>query len=81
MRISSVNFLQLGILAHTFPPERRIRSIAFATLGAGAPVGGVLGNVIGGILTQLTAYVLGYPELLFGLTPSSVRAGARRSGS
>lgn len=44
----------LGILAHSFPPSRT-RSIAFATFAAGAPMGGALGNLIGGALTQLTA--------------------------
>ncbi|TBU27560.1 MFS general substrate transporter [Dichomitus squalens] len=44
----------IGILAHTFPPSPR-RSIAFATFAAGAPVGGVVGNIIGGVLTQCTA--------------------------
>ncbi|TBU52453.1 efflux transporter [Dichomitus squalens] len=44
----------IGILAHTFPPSPR-RSIAFATFAAGAPVGGVVGNIIGGVLTQFTA--------------------------
>ncbi|KAH9937920.1 efflux transporter [Epithele typhae] len=44
----------LGILAHTFPPSH-LRSIAFATFAAGAPVGGAVGNIIGGVLTQLTA--------------------------
>ncbi|KAI1781687.1 major facilitator superfamily domain-containing protein [Ganoderma leucocontextum] len=44
----------LGILAHTFPPSH-IRSIAFATFSAGAPVGAAIGLVIGGILTEYTA--------------------------
>jgi len=44
----------LGVLAHSFPPSRA-RTIAFATFAAGAPLGGALGNVIGGTLTQLTA--------------------------
>ncbi|KAI0781757.1 major facilitator superfamily domain-containing protein [Abortiporus biennis] len=44
----------LGILAHSFPPSRA-RSIAFATFGAGAPIGAALGSLIGGVLTQLTA--------------------------
>ncbi|KAI9056753.1 MFS general substrate transporter [Trametes sanguinea] len=44
----------LGILAHNFPPSP-IRSIAFATFAAGAPVGGAIGLAIGGVLTQLTA--------------------------
>ncbi|OJT07816.1 hypothetical protein TRAPUB_1299 [Trametes pubescens] len=43
----------LGILAHTFPPST-IRSIAFSTFAAGAPVGGALGNAVGGVLTQST---------------------------
>ncbi|KAG8212823.1 major facilitator superfamily domain-containing protein [Butyriboletus roseoflavus] len=43
----------LGILAHSFPPSRA-RSIAFATFAAGAPVGGAFGNIIGGVLTQIS---------------------------
>ncbi|GBE89989.1 efflux transporter [Sparassis crispa] len=43
----------LGMLAHAFPPSR-IRSVAFATFAAGAPVGAAVGSVIGGVLTQLT---------------------------
>ncbi|KAI0761546.1 efflux transporter [Trametes elegans] len=43
----------LGILAHNFPPSP-IRSIAFATFAAGAPVGAAIGAAIGGVLTQLT---------------------------
>ncbi|KAI0350433.1 efflux transporter [Trametes cingulata] len=44
----------LGILAHNFPPSP-IRSIAFATFAAGAPVGAAIGAAVGGVLTQLTA--------------------------
>ncbi|KAF8120110.1 major facilitator superfamily domain-containing protein [Boletus edulis] len=43
----------LGILAHAFPPSRA-RSIAFATFAAGAPMGGAFGNIIGGVVTQLS---------------------------
>ncbi|KIP11053.1 hypothetical protein PHLGIDRAFT_173914 [Phlebiopsis gigantea 11061_1 CR5-6] len=43
----------LGILAHAFPPSRA-RAIAFSTFAAGAPMGGAIGSVIGGVLTQLT---------------------------
>ena len=50
--------LQLGILAHNFPPSP-IPSIAFATFAAGAPVGAAIGSAIGGVLTQLTKYVFG----------------------
>ncbi|KAG2340747.1 MFS general substrate transporter [Suillus weaverae] len=44
----------LGILAHAFPPSR-MRSIAFATFAAGAPVGGAFGMIIGGVLTQISS--------------------------
>ncbi|KAF8331581.1 efflux transporter [Amanita rubescens] len=45
----------LGILADAFPISTgRLRSVAFATFSAGAPVGGGLGLCIGAILTQLT---------------------------
>ncbi|OSC97840.1 efflux transporter [Trametes coccinea BRFM310] len=43
----------LGILAATFPPSP-MRSVAFATFAAGAPVGAAIGAAIGGVLTQLT---------------------------
>ncbi|KAI8974619.1 efflux transporter [Trametes punicea] len=43
----------LGILAHNFPPSS-LRSVAFATFAAGAPVGAAIGAAIGGVLTQLT---------------------------
>ncbi|CAE6413972.1 unnamed protein product [Rhizoctonia solani] len=41
----------IGILAHEFPPSVA-RSIAFATFSAGAPLGGAIGFVIGGLMTQ-----------------------------
>ncbi|KAG2047018.1 efflux transporter [Suillus hirtellus] len=44
----------LGILAHAFPPSK-MRSIAFATFAAGAPVGGAFGMLIGGFLVQVTS--------------------------
>ncbi|KAG1868619.1 major facilitator superfamily domain-containing protein [Suillus subluteus] len=44
----------LGILAHAFPPSK-MRSIAFATFAAGAPVGGAFGMIIGGVLTQISS--------------------------
>ncbi|KAG2341241.1 efflux transporter [Suillus weaverae] len=44
----------LGILAHAFPPSR-MRSIAFATFAAGAPVGGAFGMITGGVLTQISS--------------------------
>ncbi|KAK7040364.1 hypothetical protein VNI00_009834 [Paramarasmius palmivorus] len=44
----------IGILAHSFPPGQ-MRAVAFASFGAGAPVGAAFGSAIGGVLTQLTA--------------------------
>ncbi|KAG8753279.1 hypothetical protein FRC12_011601 [Ceratobasidium sp. 428] len=44
----------IGILANTFPPSKA-RSIAFATFSAGAPMGGAIGFVIGGIMTEYAA--------------------------
>ncbi|KZT51676.1 MFS general substrate transporter [Calocera cornea HHB12733] len=41
----------VGILAHTFPPSQA-RTVAFATFQAGAPTGGALGSIIGGLTTQ-----------------------------
>jgi MFS family permease len=55
--MSSSTFLQLGMLAHSFPPSKA-RSTAFATFAAGAPVGGAVGMIIGGVLTQLTTCVI-----------------------
>ncbi|KAF8754379.1 Peptidase S28 [Rhizoctonia solani] len=44
---------KIGILAHEFPPSRS-RSITFATFSAGAPLGGAIGFVIGGVMTEYT---------------------------
>ncbi|KAI0037909.1 MFS general substrate transporter [Auriscalpium vulgare] len=52
----------LGILAKAFPPSRA-RSAAFATFAAGAPLGGVVGFVLGGVLTQETKCV--FPSVRF----------------
>ena len=46
----------LGILAHAFPPSRA-RSTAFATFSAGAPLGGAIGTVFGGVMAQYASYV------------------------
>ncbi|KAI0047866.1 MFS general substrate transporter [Auriscalpium vulgare] len=60
----------LGILAKAFPPSRA-RSAAFATFAAGAPLGGVVGFVLGGVLTQETKCVFPsvrfLPRILLGL--------------
>ena len=47
---------QLGILAHAFPPSRA-RSLAFATFSAGAPIGGVSGIAISGLMIQFSGSV------------------------
>ncbi|KAK7691163.1 hypothetical protein QCA50_006266 [Cerrena zonata] len=44
----------IGIMADAFPPSR-LRAIAFSTFGAGAPIGASIGNLIGGVLTELTS--------------------------
>ncbi|KAI9433579.1 MFS general substrate transporter [Lactarius indigo] len=54
----------LGILAKAFPPGPS-RPIAFATFSAGAPIGGVFCNVVGGVLTQLTEPTWRSPMFLF----------------
>ncbi|KAK7039697.1 MFS domain-containing protein [Favolaschia claudopus] len=47
----------LGILAHEFPPSSgRARAAAFSSFSAGAPIGGALGMVFGGLVTQLSKY-------------------------
>jgi MFS family permease len=47
--------IQVGILAHAFPPSRA-RSLAFATFSSGAALGAAIGNTIGGTLTDFTKY-------------------------
>ncbi|KAK0189678.1 efflux transporter [Armillaria mellea] len=42
-----------GILAHAFPPGK-IRSIAFSSFAAGAPLGAFTGMALGAVLTQLS---------------------------
>ncbi|BGO95203.1 hypothetical protein NBRC10512_000986 [Rhodotorula toruloides] len=44
----------LGILGSSFPPGQR-KTTAFALFSAGAPMGGSLGAVIGGVLTEYAA--------------------------
>ena len=47
--------IQIGIVAHAFPPSRA-RSLAFATLSSGGPLGAATGNIFGGALTEFTQY-------------------------
>ncbi|GAA6053235.1 hypothetical protein JCM3770_002670 [Rhodotorula araucariae] len=44
----------LGILGSSFPPGQR-KTTAFALFSAGAPLGGSLGAVLGGVLTEYAA--------------------------
>jgi len=44
----------IGILAAAFPPSQA-RSTAFASFGAGAPIGSVFGSTIGAVVVELTA--------------------------
>ncbi|KIK39599.1 hypothetical protein CY34DRAFT_808124 [Suillus luteus UH-Slu-Lm8-n1] len=64
----------LGILANAFPPSK-MRSIAFATFAAGAPVGGAFGMIIGGVLTQISSthwrssfYLVAVASMLTGIS-------------
>ena len=41
----------IGILGVTFPPGQA-RNYAFSCYGAGAPLGGIFGNIFGGVLAQ-----------------------------
>jgi predicted MFS family arabinose efflux permease len=41
----------LGILASTFPPGK-MKDVAFGCFGAGAPLGGVFGNIFGGVVGE-----------------------------
>ena len=45
--------IQLGILAHAFPPSRA-RTLAFATFSAGQALGAVFGSNVAGVLTEFT---------------------------
>jgi hypothetical protein len=90
LRLSNLTFTsqliwQLGILAHEFPPSSgRARAAAFSSFSAGAPIGGALGMVLGGLVTQLSKY--GYniriyiylSHILFKITDIP---GARSSSS
>ena len=46
----------VGIIARTFPPSSRTRSIAFACFSAGAPIGSGLGSAFGGVFTQYSTW-------------------------
>lgn len=45
----------IGILGVTFPPGKA-KNYAFATYSAGAPLGGVFGNILGGIVSQYASW-------------------------
>ena len=51
--LKSFIIIQLGILAHAFPPSRA-RTLAFATFSAGQALGAVFGSNVGGVLTEYT---------------------------
>jgi len=53
---SSSHMTQIGILAHAFPSSR-MRSIAFSTFSAGAPMGAALGMILGSVLAQESKFV------------------------
>jgi MFS family permease len=43
----------IGILATTFVTPGKARNYAFSCFGAGAPLGAVFGNILGGFITEL----------------------------
>jgi predicted MFS family arabinose efflux permease len=45
----------LGILAGTFPPGKT-KDIAFGCFGAGAPLGGIFGNIFGGVVGEYLSW-------------------------
>ncbi|KAJ4371162.1 hypothetical protein N0V83_004378 [Neocucurbitaria cava] len=45
----------LGILGVTFPPGRT-KDIAFGAFGAGAPLGGIFGNIFGGVVGEYLSW-------------------------
>lgn len=47
----------LGILAQSFEPGSKRRTVAFATFSSGAPIGAALGNVVNSVLTQYSKCV------------------------
>ncbi len=57
----------MGILAHAFPPGK-IRSIAFSSFAAGAPLGAFTGMALGAVLTPLSKYVINFMMLKRRLT-------------
>lgn len=65
----------VGIISHHFPPGKA-RSWAFATFSAGAPVGGIFGSAVGGVLTEYTAKTWRSPYyLMAGITFLSLLCG------
>ncbi|KIM24280.1 hypothetical protein M408DRAFT_233993 [Serendipita vermifera MAFF 305830] len=76
----------VGILAHSFPPGRA-RSTAFATFSAGAPLGGAIGMVFGGVMAQYASwkgvfyFIAGMAAVigvagLFGMDPDPKRTAS-----
>ena len=45
----------LGILGQTIPPSKA-KNMAFACYGAGAPLGSIFGNIIGGVIAQYLSW-------------------------
>ncbi|KAF2853240.1 MFS general substrate transporter [Plenodomus tracheiphilus IPT5] len=45
----------LGILGNTFPPGKA-KDIAFGCFGAGAPLGGIFGNIFGGVVGEYLSW-------------------------
>ncbi|OAA65516.1 major facilitator superfamily MFS-1 [Niveomyces insectorum RCEF 264] len=58
----------IGILGTTFPPGKA-KNYAFATYGAGAPLGSIFGNLLSGIITSYATWkwVFGMLAILAGI--------------
>lgn len=64
----------LGVLAQSFEPGSKKRTLAFATFTGGAPFGTAVGNIVNSVLTQYTKYAFGNPHLiLYDLTITTTR--------
>lgn len=56
MGLPHLEHAQFSVLAHSFASSRTT-SVVFAISGAGTPIGAAFGMIIGGVLTELGAYV------------------------
>ncbi|KAK4155016.1 aminotriazole resistance protein [Chaetomidium leptoderma] len=77
----------LGILGTTFPPGKA-KNYAFSCYAAGAPLGGVIGNILGGIIAQYASWKWMFVVIAlagFGISAAGIfvipPSGRRREGT